>query len=149
MRHRVLDGAANVGGYVADRRTSKSGWRVDVDRRGAVDGNGASSAATRRRRLTASRSAPEWVQSGARCPVTGEKQVNEKKQKAASLRGKAAAVGTAALAGAGSAMASGGGFDSSAITSAITTNVGIASGIIGAFILGVWTLRSLGLLKRS
>lgn len=75
--------------------------------------------------------------------------MNEKKQKAASLRGKAAAVGTAAVMGVGSAMASGGGFDSSAITSAITTNVGIASGIIGAFILGVWTLRSLGLLKRS
>src|SRR5690606_9758971 len=62
----------------------------------------------------------------------------------------AAAVGTAAAVAGGSAFAGGGGgFESSAITSAITTHVGIASGIIGAFILGVWTLRSLGLLKRS
>lgn len=67
----------------------------------------------------------------------------------AGLRAKAGAVvGTALVSG--SALAGGGGgFDGSAIESAITTNTGIAVGLVAAFILGIWTLRAMGLLKRG
>jgi hypothetical protein len=67
------------------------------------------------------------------------------KNRVADLRGKAATVGTGLLLAGGSAMATA--FDSAPITSKITENVGVAVVIIGAFILGRWTLRSMGLLK--
>lgn len=61
--------------------------------------------------------------------------------------GRKVATGGALLAlGTGSALASGG-FDSSTITAKITENQGIAIGIIGAMILAVWALRSMGLLR--
>lgn len=69
----------------------------------------------------------------------------------ASLRARASAL----LAGAGTAVASlaasasGTGFDSSSITTKITENTATAVLIIGAFILGIWTLRTMGLLKKS
>jgi hypothetical protein len=40
-------------------------------------------------------------------------------------------------------------FTASDVTSKITDNTLIAVTLIGAFILGVWTLRSMGLLKRG
>ncbi len=40
-------------------------------------------------------------------------------------------------------------FDAADVTSAITSNTATAVVLIGAFILGVWTLRSMGLLKRG
>ncbi len=62
-----------------------------------------------------------------------------------SLRAKAVAVGTTAMVVAGSASAQS--FDSSSIITKITDNALVATGIIGAFILAVWGLRSMGLLK--
>lgn len=41
------------------------------------------------------------------------------------------------------------GFDAAEITAAITEYTGIAVGLVGAFILGVWSLRAMGLLKRG
>lgn len=41
------------------------------------------------------------------------------------------------------------GFDAAEITAAITQYTGIAVGLVGAFILGVWSLRAMGLLKRG
>lgn len=66
-----------------------------------------------------------------------------------SAKAKAVAVGGTAMVASGSALATPGGFDSSAITSAITSNVATAVVVIGAFIVGVWTLRAMGLLKRG
>lgn len=56
---------------------------------------------------------------------------------------------TALMLSPGFAFASGGGsdFDSSAVLAKIAANVLIGVGIIGAFILGLWTLRTMGLLK--
>lgn len=68
------------------------------------------------------------------------------KERATGLTAKAAVVGTALVPG--FAFASGGsGFDSSDILAKITENSGIAVAIIGAMILAVWGLRSMGLLK--
>lgn len=48
-----------------------------------------------------------------------------------------------------SAMAAvGGGFDESAITGAITANLGKALLVVGAFLVAVWTLRAMGLLGK-
>lgn len=41
------------------------------------------------------------------------------------------------------------GFDASEIQTAITTYTATAVGLVGAFILGVWSLRAMGLLKRG
>lgn len=41
------------------------------------------------------------------------------------------------------------GFDASEITASITTYTATAVGLVGAFILGVWSLRAMGLLKRG
>jgi hypothetical protein len=69
---------------------------------------------------------------------------------ATNTRAKAAAVGSTAMVAAGSAFAGGGGgFDASAIEAAIDANKTIALGVIGAFILAVWALRSMSLLKRG
>lgn len=57
----------------------------------------------------------------------------------------AVTLGAASLAASASAMA----FDATSIQTAITDNTGTAVLLIGAFILGVWTLRSMGLLKRG
>lgn len=63
--------------------------------------------------------------------------------------GKVAAVGTG-LAASGMAMASGGGgFDSATVISKIEENAGTAALILGAFILAIWGLRSMGLFKRG
>ncbi len=40
-------------------------------------------------------------------------------------------------------------FNAASIESAITDNTGIAIGLVGLFILGVWSLRAMGLLKRG
>ena len=64
-----------------------------------------------------------------------------------SLKAKAA-VATTAVVASGSALATPAGFDSSAVTSAITSNLAIAVTVIGAFIVAVWTLRAMGLLQR-
>lgn len=40
-------------------------------------------------------------------------------------------------------------FDETPVTSAITANTATAVLIVGAMILGIWTIRSLGLLKRG
>jgi protein-S-isoprenylcysteine O-methyltransferase Ste14 len=52
-----------------------------------------------------------------------------------------------ALVGIGSASAQSAGFDATSITTKITENAATATLIIGAFILAVWGLRSMGLLK--
>lgn len=67
---------------------------------------------------------------------------------AVSVRLAPLAAGATALTVSGGAFAQDG-FDAASITSAITTNTGIAVGFVGAFILGVWTLRAMGLLKRG
>lgn len=77
-----------------------------------------------------------------------DKAAHAVKSGARNLRAKAAAAGTGLMVAAGSALASTStAFDSGPITSKITENVGVAVVIIGAFILGRWTLRSMGLLK--
>lgn len=40
-------------------------------------------------------------------------------------------------------------FDAAEITGLITQYTGIAVGVIGAFAVGVWSLRAMGLLKRG
>ena len=61
-----------------------------------------------------------------------------------------AATGGAALVPlSGMALAQDNGFDAAEITAAITQYTGIAVGLVGAFILGVWSLRAMGLLKRG
>lgn len=61
-----------------------------------------------------------------------------------------AMTGTAALATLpGMAFAQESAFDASEITGLITTYTGIAVGVIGAFAVGVWSLRAMGLLKRG
>lgn len=40
-------------------------------------------------------------------------------------------------------------FDASEIQSSITSYTATAVGLVGAFILGVWSLRAMGLLKRG
>lgn len=65
-----------------------------------------------------------------------------------SVKAKATAVAGGAMLS-GSAFAQEGGFDSAAITSAITSHTATAVVVIGAFIVGVWTLRAMGLLKRG
>lgn len=68
------------------------------------------------------------------------------KERAQSVAGKAAIAGTALVPG--FAFASGGGsFDSASITAKITENAATATLIVGAMILAVWGLRSMGLLK--
>lgn len=49
----------------------------------------------------------------------------------------------------GMALAQDGGFDASEVQSLITTYTATAVGIAGLFILGVWSLKSMGLLKRG
>lgn len=49
----------------------------------------------------------------------------------------------------GMALAQDGGFDASEITASITSYTATAVGLVGAFILGVWSLRAMGLLKRG
>lgn len=66
---------------------------------------------------------------------------------ASNVKAKAAAVGTGLMVAAGSALATPPAFDSSSITTKITENAATATLIIGAFILAVWGLRSMGLLK--
>lgn len=61
---------------------------------------------------------------------------------------KVAAAGTLALVGAQSAMAQSTGFDESEITAAITSNLGKALIVVGAFLVAVWTLRAMGLLGK-
>lgn len=56
--------------------------------------------------------------------------------------------GVALVPAAGMALAQDG-FDSSTIESQITSNTAIAVSLVGLFILGVWSLRSMGLLKRG
>lgn len=64
------------------------------------------------------------------------------------LRAKAAAIGTTAMVAAGSAMASGGSsFDPSTITAKITEYTGYGVTLIGAYALGRWSLRAMGLIK--
>lgn len=67
----------------------------------------------------------------------------------AGTRAKAAAVGTTAMVAAGSAMAGGGGsgFDPSEITSKIVEYTGYGVTLIGAYALGRWSLRAMGLIK--
>lgn len=76
-----------------------------------------------------------------------KKLFHDAAEAAKSAKAKAVAVGTGLTVAAGSAMATPAAFDSTAITAKITENVGVAVVIIGAFILGRWTLRSMGLLK--
>ena len=65
-------------------------------------------------------------------------------------RAKAAGVGAGLMVAAGSAMATPtAGFDTSGIVAKIEANTEAALLLVGAFILGVWTLRSMGLLKRG
>ncbi len=64
-----------------------------------------------------------------------------KQYKTGLVAGSAAALATVA----GNAAAV---FDAAAIESAITSNTAIAVGLVGLFILGVWSLRAMGLLKR-
>ena len=56
--------------------------------------------------------------------------------------------GVALVPAAGMAMAQDA-FDATEIEAKIASNTLVAVGLIGAFILGVWTLRSMGLLKRG
>lgn len=78
---------------------------------------------------------------------------NEKKKNGNSVidRVKAAAGKTAVVAGgvmaSGAAMAQDG-FDAAAITAAINGHTTTATTILGAFILGLWSLRAMGLLRR-
>ena len=65
------------------------------------------------------------------------------------VKQKAVAAGTALATLSGSALAAGGGFDSSSIVTKITENAAEAALVIGAFILAVWGLRAMGLLKRG
>ncbi|MCE7031358.1 hypothetical protein LY625_01735 [Lysobacter sp. GX 14042] len=66
-----------------------------------------------------------------------------------STKAKAYAAGGLAASAAPFAFAQDSAFDPAAITAKITENTGIAVGIVGALILGVWTLRSMGILKRG
>lgn len=76
------------------------------------------------------------------------KMFTSAKERANNMTAKAAVVGSALVPGL--AFAGGGsGFDSSAITTAISDNAAIAVGIIGAFALAVWSLKAMGLLKRG
>lgn len=68
------------------------------------------------------------------------------KERAQHLGTKAAIVGTAMVPGFAFA-SGGGGFDPADVQAQITSNTGIAVGIVGLMILGVWSLRSMGLLK--
>lgn len=68
---------------------------------------------------------------------------------ARNTKAKAYAVGGLAASAAPFAFAQESGFDPATITAKITENTGIAVGIVGALILGVWTLRSMGILKRG
>lgn len=61
---------------------------------------------------------------------------------------KVAAAGALSVVGVQSAMAQTG-FDESAITGAITSNLGKALIVVGAFLVAVWTLRAMGLLGRK
>lgn len=65
----------------------------------------------------------------------------------ASTQAKAYAAGGALVSAAPFAFAQTGDFDSADILAKIGQNVTIAVGIVAAMILGVWTLRSMGLLK--
>ena len=56
--------------------------------------------------------------------------------------------GVALVPAAGMAMAQDA-FDAAEITGKITQYTGIAVGVIGAFAVGVWSLRAMGLLKRG
>lgn len=60
---------------------------------------------------------------------------------------KIAAAGALSVVGVQSAMAQTG-FDESAITAAITSNLGKALIVVGAFLVAVWTLRAMGLLGK-
>ena len=82
--------------------------------------------------------------------------MNDKKsfrQRAANLAGSAkfhAATGGAALVPlSGMAFAQESAFDASEISTLITTYTATAVGLVGVFILGVWSLRAMGLLKRG
>ena len=79
--------------------------------------------------------------------------MNKFKNAVVSLKSRAAAAGTgvAALIGSGAAMASApsGGFDASTVVAKITENGATALTIVGAFILAVWGLKAMGLLKRG
>lgn len=69
------------------------------------------------------------------------------KERAHSVAGKAAIACTALVPGFAFASGGGSGFDSSTIISKINENSGTAVMIIGAMVLAVWGLRSMGLLK--
>lgn len=74
------------------------------------------------------------------------------RQRAANLTRSAkfhAATGGAALVPLSGMALAQDGFDAAEITAAITQYTGIAVGLVGAFILGVWSLRAMGLLKRG
>lgn len=64
-------------------------------------------------------------------------------------RAQAYAFGGLAASAAPFAFAQESGFDSSAITAKITENTATAVAVIGAFIVGIWTLKTMGLLKRG
>lgn len=64
-------------------------------------------------------------------------------------RASAAVVGAASALAAGAAAASGGGFDESTITAKIAENGATAVVIVGAMILALWGIKSMGLLKRG
>ena len=80
--------------------------------------------------------------------MTEMKMIRNAKNAVVGASNKVAAVGTGLLVGMGSAMATPpAGFDATEITDKIAANAVIAGVIIGAFILAVWGLRSLGLLR--
>lgn len=64
-------------------------------------------------------------------------------------RVSAAVTGATAAVLSGAAAASGGGFDESTITAKIAENGATAVLIVGAMILALWGIKSMGLLKRG
>lgn len=77
------------------------------------------------------------------------KEVPQKAKLGAFDRAKLAATtfGTTAMVAAGSAMAQDDGFDPSTIEARIVLYTGFAVTLIGAYALGRWTLRAMGLIK--